>query len=183
VLRHSFLTLSSHWAKDETITLLLFEGMYCKQYGHCFFPLTLREKFTSLDVSTLCFSEKLPAAGNLALYSEGNDIKWNGQGFLPQIHRAGLTTVYVEVKCVKARQLHYGRIYQRPSKKGVSLIGFSHQTKSKFIQTSYSKASRYTALRSTDLGDTRFLIGSQNTWATRFLAKSLEDARFLELMY
>ena len=27
----------------------------------------------------------------------------------------------------------------------------------------YSKASRYTALRSTDLGDTRFLIGSQNT--------------------
>jgi hypothetical protein len=32
-------------------------------------------KFTSLDVFTLCFSEKLPAAGNLALYSEGNDIK------------------------------------------------------------------------------------------------------------
>ena len=27
----------------------------------------------------------------------------------------------------------------------------------------YSKASRYTASRSTDLGDTRFLIGSQNT--------------------
>ena len=42
----------------------------------------------------------------------------------------------------------------------------------------YSKASRYTASRSTDLGDTRFLIGSQNTWDTRFLAKSLEDARF-----
>ena len=30
-------------------------------------------------------------------------------------------------------------------------------------ETMYSKASRYTALRSTDLGDTRFLIGSQNT--------------------
>ena len=30
-------------------------------------------------------------------------------------------------------------------------------------KNSYSKASRYTALRSTDLGDTRFLIGSQNT--------------------
>ena len=28
----------------------------------------------------------------------------------------------------------------------------------------YSKASRYTASRSADLGDTRFLIGSQNTW-------------------
>ena len=27
----------------------------------------------------------------------------------------------------------------------------------------YSKASRYTASRSTDLGDTRFLIGSLNT--------------------
>ena len=27
----------------------------------------------------------------------------------------------------------------------------------------YSKALRYTALRSMDLGDTRFLIGSQNT--------------------
>ena len=46
------------------------------------------------------------------------------------------------------------------------------------IKSRYSKASRYTALRSTDLGDTRFLIGSQNTWDTRFLAKSLEDARF-----
>ena len=32
-------------------------------------------KFTSLDVLTLCFNEKLPAAGNLASYSEGNDIK------------------------------------------------------------------------------------------------------------
>jgi hypothetical protein len=63
----------------------------------------------------------------------------------------------------------------------------------------YSKALRYTALRSTDLGDTRFLIGSQNTYDKRFLAKiledalffrdtrflnkSLEDARFLVLMY
>ena len=34
------------------------------------------------------------------------------------------------------------------------------QSVSKF---GYSKASRYTALRSADLGDTRFLIGSQNT--------------------
>ena len=42
----------------------------------------------------------------------------------------------------------------------------------------YSKTSRYTASRSTDLGDARFLIGSQNTWDTRFLAKSLEDALF-----
>ena len=46
------------------------------------FPLRLP---LVLDVFTLCFSEKLPVAGNLALYSEGNDIKWNGQG---------LTTVY-----------------------------------------------------------------------------------------
>ena len=46
-----------------------------------------------MDVLTLCFCEKLPATGNLALYSEGNDIKWNGQGFAPQIHRAGLSTV------------------------------------------------------------------------------------------
>ena len=60
----------------EDDTLLLFEGMYCKLYEHCFFPQTLRVKFTSLDVFThCCFSEKLPAAGNLALYSEGNDIK------------------------------------------------------------------------------------------------------------
>ena len=43
----------------------------------------------------------------------------------------------------------------------------------------YSKASRYAASRSADLGDTRFLIGSQNTWDTRILAKSLEDTRFL----
>ena len=78
------------------ITLLLFEGMYCKQYGHCFFPQTLRVKFTSLDVFTLCFGEKLPAAGNLALYSECNDIKWKKQGFHPQIQKAGLTTVYTK---------------------------------------------------------------------------------------
>ena len=43
----------------------------------------------------------------------------------------------------------------------------------------YSKALRYTASRSADLGDTRFLIGSQNTWDARILAKSLEDTRFL----
>ena len=46
------------------------------------------------------------------------------------------------------------------------------------FDSEHSKASRYTALRSMDLGDTRFLIGSQNTWDTRFWAKSLEDARF-----
>ena len=54
----------------------------------------MREKFTSLNVLTLCFNEKLPAAGNLALYSEGNDIKWHGQGFPPQIQRPCLTTVW-----------------------------------------------------------------------------------------
>ena len=43
----------------------------------------------------------------------------------------------------------------------------------------YSKALRYTASRSADLGDARFLIGSQNTWDTRILTKSLEDTRFL----
>ena len=48
-----------------------------------------------MDVLTLCFSEKLPAPGNLALYSDGNDIKLNGQGFPPQIQRACLTTVYL----------------------------------------------------------------------------------------
>ena len=36
------------------------------------FPLRLP---LVLDVFTLCLSEKLPVAGNLALYSEGNDIK------------------------------------------------------------------------------------------------------------
>ena len=46
-----------------------------------------------MDVFT--FSEKLPDAGNLALYSKGNDTKWNEQGFLPPIQRAALTTVIV----------------------------------------------------------------------------------------
>ena len=45
-------------------------------------------------VLTLCFSEKLPAAGNLAFILEGNDLIWNAQCFPPQIQRAGLTTVY-----------------------------------------------------------------------------------------
>ena len=48
-----------------------------------------------MDVITLCFSEKLPAAGNLAFILEGNDLIWNKQGFPPQIQRAGLTTVHV----------------------------------------------------------------------------------------
>ena len=43
----------------------------------------------------------------------------------------------------------------------------------------YSKASRYTASRSADLGDTQFFIGSQNTWDTRILVKSLEDTQVL----
>ena len=42
----------------------------------------------------------------------------------------------------------------------------------------YSKASRHTALRSTDIGDTRFLICSQNTWDAQVLAKSLEDTYY-----
>ena len=50
-------------------------------------------KFTSLDVFTLCFSEKLAAAGNLAFILEGNDLIWNEQGFPLQIQRVGLTTV------------------------------------------------------------------------------------------
>ena len=64
-------------------TLLLFEGKYCKQNVHCFFPYILRVKFTNLDVFTLYFS-----------LLEGNDLIWNEQGFPPQIQRAGLTTVY-----------------------------------------------------------------------------------------
>ena len=48
-------------------TLLLFEGFY----EHCVFPETLRVKFTSVDVLTLCFSEKLPAADNLAFIFRG----------------------------------------------------------------------------------------------------------------
>ena len=39
--------------------------------------------FTSVDVFTLCFSENLPAAGNLAFNSAGTDIEWNDQGFSP----------------------------------------------------------------------------------------------------
>ena len=52
----------------------------------------MRLKFANLDEK---FSEKLPAAGNLAFISEDNDIKWNEQGFPPQIQRAGLTTVWI----------------------------------------------------------------------------------------
>ena len=48
-----------------------------------------------MDVFTLCFSEKLPTAGNLAFILEGNDLIWNAQCFPPQIQRAGLTTVQV----------------------------------------------------------------------------------------
>ena len=47
------------------------------------------------------------------------------------------------------------------------------------IKKQYSKPSRYTASRSADLGDARFLIGSQNTWDTRILVKSLEVTWFL----
>ena len=64
-------TQSPHYVVS---TLLLFEGKYCKQNAHCFFPQTLRVKFTSLDFFTLCFSEKLPVAGNLVFILEGNDL-------------------------------------------------------------------------------------------------------------
>ena len=37
-----------------------------------------------------------------------------------------------------------------------------------FQHKKYSKALRYAASRSADLGDTLFLIGSQNTWDTLF---------------
>ena len=44
----------------------------------------------------------------------------------------------------------------------VCLVEFivSHVEVFQFFHLAYSKASRYTALRSTDLGDTRFLISS-----------------------
>ena len=50
-------------------------------------------------------------------------------------------------------------------------------------QSIHSKASRYAASRSADLGDTRFWIGSQNTWDTRLLTKGLENALFFEKMW
>ena len=34
----------------------------------------MRVKFNSVDVLTLCFSEKLPAAGNLAFILKGYDL-------------------------------------------------------------------------------------------------------------
>ena len=49
-------------------------------------------------------SVKLPAAGNLAFISEGNDIEWNEQGFPPQIQRAALTTVYAVAKTSLIRE-------------------------------------------------------------------------------
>ena len=55
----------------------------------------------------------------------------------------------------------------------VTILKSSSQEK----KSKYSKASRYAASRSADLGDKRFSIGSQNTWDTRILAKSLEDTR------
>ena len=48
-------------------TLLLFDG---KMLG-IVFSLRLRVKFTIVDVLTLCFSEKLPAAGNLTFIFRG----------------------------------------------------------------------------------------------------------------
>ena len=53
---------------------MLFEGILWT----LFFPLILRVKFTSVDVLTLCFSEKLPATGNLAFKFRGQWpwIKW-----------------------------------------------------------------------------------------------------------
>ena len=47
-----------------------------------------------------------------------------------------------------------------------------------WIFLKFSKASKYTASRSADLGDTRILIGSKSTWDTRILTKSLVDTRF-----
>ena len=46
------------------------------QWGHIalFFPLDFKVKFTSLDVLTLCFSEKLPAASNLKVKESSEHI-------------------------------------------------------------------------------------------------------------
>ena len=60
-----------------------------------------------------------------------------------------------------------------------SVFAFCPKRCLKVLDLKYSKASRYMASRSTDLGDTRFLIGAQNTWDTRFLAQSLADTRLL----
>ena len=49
-------------------TLLLFEG---KMLKFVFFSENLRVKFTNVDALTLCFSEKLPAAGNLDFVFRG----------------------------------------------------------------------------------------------------------------
>ena len=95
---------------SNNTTLLLFEGMYCKQNAHCFFPWTLRVKFSNLDVISLCCSEKLPAAGNLTFILEGNDLIWNEQGFPPQIQRAGLTILYMKPNfnnCSDVKGLRY----------------------------------------------------------------------------
>ena len=48
------------------------------EYSECFSTGALRVKFTSVDVLTLCFSEKLPAAGNLTFIFRGQwpHMKW-----------------------------------------------------------------------------------------------------------
>ena len=73
----------------------------------------------------------------------------------------------------------YGVIEYNLHKKAYNMCRVKYVYVVKNLQfRKYSKASRYTASRSADLGDARFLIGSQNTWDTRILAKSLEDTRF-----
>ena len=41
------------------------------QCAHCFFPQIFRVKFTKVDALTLCFSENLPATGDLAFIVRG----------------------------------------------------------------------------------------------------------------
>ena len=76
-------------------------SLYCTvvgaSYEHCFsLILWGLNSLDSVDVLTLSFSKKLPAAGNLAFIFRGNDIKWNEQCFFPKIQRAGWTTVYFD---------------------------------------------------------------------------------------
>ena len=64
----------------------------------------------------------------------------------------------IRYKIVPRQALRAGPLKKETDRETVKLIYYDFR---RFCE--YSKASRYTASRSTDLGDTRFLIGSQNT--------------------
>ena len=74
--------------------------------GTLFFPYTLRVKFSSVDVFTLCFSEQLPAASSARYFYKAHEMELFHHDYT---HTSGLLGLVKATSCISTVSLIAGQ--------------------------------------------------------------------------